>query len=78
MLTSGVVCGGTWRMRVDGACMVHACGWCLRCMAHACGGGAVYGWYTAVVRDGDGRWVVVRVLRKGFKMGSQQGTEARQ
>ena len=36
-------------------------------------GQSMDGMPMAVVRDGDGWWVVVRVLGKGFKMGFSKG-----
>lgn len=54
--------GGVARMVHGGAC---------RMRVEA--GQYVDGVLMAVVRDGGGRWAVVRVLRKGFKLGSQQG-----
>lgn len=68
MVHGACVCmvhGSVWCMRVDVACDA----WCMCVEA----GQYMDSILMVVVRHGDGRWVVVRVLRKGFKMGSQQG-----
>lgn len=60
-----MVHGSAWRMHVGGACGA----WRMRVAV----GQSMDGMPMAVVRDGDGWWVVVRVLGKGFKMGFSKG-----